>query len=78
MVDVNLEGVWRLATAAVPALLDRPPRGEAGALEAAMSNERLLRVSRIVHRFAEDVRGDPRRDREERMVLRGALLPPLF
>lgn len=53
-------------------------QGEAGALEAAMGEAKLALVSSIVHQFAEDVRGQPHGDRQERMVVRGALLPPLF
>ena len=58
--------------------LAQPGQGEAGALEAAMGEARLALVSSIVHQFAEDVRGQPQGDRQERMVVRGALLPPLF
>ena len=58
--------------------LAQPGQGEAGALEAAMGEARLALVSRSVHQFAEDVRGQPHGDRQERMVARGALLPPLF
>lgn len=58
--------------------LAQPGQGEAGALEAAMGQEKLALVSSIVHQFAEDVRGQPHGDRQERMVVRGALLPPLF
>lgn len=46
-----------------------------------MGDERLVRVSGIVQQFAEDVRGQPRGDRQERqerMVVHGALLPPLL
>ncbi len=64
--------------ARLDALLDQPPSGEAEALEAAMADERLVRVSSIVQKFAEDVRGGPRGDRQERMVVPGALMPPLF
>jgi hypothetical protein len=35
-------------------------------------------VSSIVHQFAEDVRGQPHGERQERMVVRGTLYPPLF
>ena len=62
-------------------LLAQPATGEAEALEAAMGDERLVRVSGIVQQFAEDVRGQPRGDRQERqerMVVHGALLPPLL
>lgn len=43
-----------------------------------MADERLVQVSSIIQKFAEDVRGNPRGDRQERMVVRGALVPPLF
>ena len=59
-------------------LLGQSDLGEAGALEAAMQDERLVQVSSVVHRFAEDVWGQPRGDRQERMVVRGVLLPPLI
>jgi hypothetical protein len=59
-------------------LLGQSDRGDAGALEASMQDERLVQVSSVVHRFAEDVWGQPRGDRQERMVLRGVLLPPLI
>lgn len=58
--------------------LAQPGEGEAGALEAAMGEAKLAFVSSIVHQFAEDVRGQPQGDRQERIVVRGALLPPLF
>ena len=58
--------------------LAQPGEGEAGALEAAMGEAKLAFVSSIVHQFAEDVRGQPHGDRQDRMVIRGALLPPLF
>ena len=58
--------------------LAQPGQGEAGALEAAMGEARLALVSRSVHQFAEDVRGQPHGDRQDRIVVRGALLPPLF
>ena len=58
--------------------LAQPGQGEAGALEAAMGEAKLAFVSSIVHQFAEDVRDQPQGDRQERMVVRGALLPPLF
>ncbi len=58
--------------------LAQPGQGEAGALEAAIGEPRLALVSSIVHQFAEDVRGHLHGDRQERMVVRGALLPPLF
>lgn len=64
--------------ARLDALLDQPPSGAVGTLEAAMTDERLVQVSSIVQQFAEDVRGNPRGDRQERMVVRGALLPPLL
>ena len=59
-------------------LLGQSDRGDAGALEASMQDERLVQVSSVVHRFAEDVWGQPRGDRQERMVLHGVLLPPLI
>jgi len=43
-----------------------------------MLDERLVQVSTVVQRFAEDVWGQPRGDRQERMVVRGVLLPPLI
>lgn len=43
-----------------------------------MGETKLAFVSSIVHQFAEDVRGQPHADRQDRMVVRGALLPPLF
>ena len=58
--------------------LAQPGEGEAGSLEAAMGEAKLAFVSSIVHQFAEDVRGQPQGDRQERIVVRGALLPPLF
>ena len=58
--------------------LAQPGEGEAGALEAAMGEAKLALVSGIVHQLAEDVRGQPHGDRQDRMVVRGALLPPLF
>ena len=58
--------------------LAQPGEGEAGALEAAMGEAKLALVSSIVHQFAEDVRGQPHEDRQERMVVPGALLPPMF
>lgn len=58
--------------------LAQPGQGEAGALEAAMGEAKLALVSSIVHQFAEDVRGQPHGDRQDSMVVRGALLPPLF
>jgi hypothetical protein len=58
--------------------LAQPGEGEAGALEAAIGEAKLAFVSSIVHQFAEDVRGQPQGDRQERIVVRGALLPPLF
>ena len=58
--------------------LAQPGQGEAGALEAAMGEARLALVSRSVHQFAEDVRGQPHGERQERMVVRGTLYPPLF
>ena len=59
-------------------LLAQPGQGEAGALEAAMGEAKLVLVSSIVHQFAEDVRGQPHGERQERMVVRGTLYPPLF
>lgn len=64
--------------ARLDALLDQAPSGAVGALEAAMADERLVRVSSIVQKFADDVRGGPRGDRQERMVVPGAFMPPLF
>ena len=58
--------------------LAQPGEGEAGALEAAMGEAKLAFVSSIVHQFAEDVRGQPQGERQERMVVRGTLYPPLF
>ncbi len=58
--------------------LAQPGQGEAGALEAAMGEAKLAFVCSIVHQFAEDVLDQPQGDRQERMVVRGALLPPLF
>ena len=58
--------------------LAQPGQGEAGALEAAMGEARLALVSRSVHQFAEDVRGQPHGERQERMLVRGTLYPPLF
>ena len=58
--------------------LAQPGEGETGALEAAMCEAKLALVSSIVHQFAEDVRGQSHGDRQDRMVVRGALLPPLF
>lgn len=58
--------------------LGQPREGETGALEAAIGEAKLAFVSSIVHQFAEDVRGQPHGDRQDRMVVRGALLPPLF
>jgi hypothetical protein len=43
-----------------------------------MGEAKLAFVSSIVHQFAEDVRGQPHGDRQDRMVVRGALLPPLL
>lgn len=59
-------------------LLAQPGQGDAGALEAAMGEAKLVLVSSIVHQFAEDVRGQPHGERQERMVVRGTLYPPLF
>ena len=58
--------------------LTQPGQGDAGALEAAMGEAKLVLVSSIVHQFAEDVRGQPHGERQERMVVRGTLYPPLF
>ena len=58
--------------------LAQPGQGDAGALEAAMGEAKLVLVSSIVHQFAEDVRGQPHGERQERMVVRGTLYPPLF
>ena len=58
--------------------LAQPGEGEAGALEAAIGEANLAFVSSIVHQFAEDVRGQPHGERQERMVVRGTLYPPLF
>ena len=58
--------------------LAQPGEGEAGTLEGAMGEAKLALVSSIVHQFAEDVRGQPHGDRQDRIVVRGALLPPLF
>lgn len=58
--------------------LAQPGEGEAGVLEAAMGEAKLAVVSSIVHQFAEDVRGQPHGERQERMVVRGARLPPLL
>lgn len=58
--------------------LAHPGQGDAGALEAAMGEAKLVLVSSIVHQFAEDVRGQPHGERQERMVVRGTLYPPLF
>lgn len=58
--------------------LAQPGQGDAGALEAAMGEGKLVLVSSIVHQFAEDVRGQPHGERQERMVVRGTLYPPLF
>ena len=58
--------------------LAQPGQGDAGALETAMGEAKLVLVSSIVHQFAEDVRGQPHGDRRDRMVVRGVLLPPLF
>ena len=58
--------------------LAQPGQGDAGALEAAMGEAKLALVSSIVHQFAEDVRGQPHGERQERMVVPGTLYPPLF
>ena len=58
--------------------LAQPGQGEAGALEAAIGEAKLVLVSSIVHQFAEDVRGQPHGERQERMLVRGTLYPPLF
>lgn len=58
--------------------LAQPGQGDAGALETAMGEAKLVLVSSIVHQFAEDVRGQPHGERQERMVVRGTLYPPLF
>ena len=58
--------------------LAQPGEGEAGTLEGAMGEAKLALVSSIVHQFAEDVRGQPHEDRQERMGVPGALLPPMF
>jgi hypothetical protein len=58
--------------------LAQPGQGDAGALEAAMGEAKLVLVSSIVHQFAEDVRGQPHGERQERMVVPGTLYPPLF
>lgn len=67
-----------LYAARLDVLLGQSDQGEVGALEAAMQDERLVNVSGIVRQFAEDVWGQPRGDRQERMVVRGVLLPPLI
>jgi hypothetical protein len=44
-----------------------------------MGEAKLVLVSSIVHQFAEDVRGQPHGERQDRMVVRGVRsYPPLF
>lgn len=54
------------------------PPNAAGVLEAALARETLLRVGQVMGEFAAMVAGArSHREREQRLVLPGATLPPL-